>query len=89
MEQCLPRMALGIQFLGLFEHDAFFGYAKQSVVLAQKIQSKLQELGYALFMKSDTNQIFVNVSKEQYQFLSENIDFEIWENAMITMSFDS
>lgn len=70
---------LGIQFLGLFEHDAFFGYAKQSVVLAQKIQSKLQELGYALFMKSDTNQIFVNVSKEQYQFLSENIDFEIWE----------
>ena len=62
-----------------FEHDAFFGYAKQSVVLAQKIQSKLQELGYALFMKSDTNQIFVNVSKEQYQFLSENIDFEIWE----------
>ena len=70
---------LGIQFLGLFEHDAFFGYAKQSGVLAQKIQSKLQELGYALFMKSDTNQIFVNVSKEQYQFLSENIDFEIWE----------
>ena len=70
---------LGIQFLGLFEHDAFFGYAKQSVVLAQKIQTKLQELGYALFMKSDTNQIFVNVSKEQYQFLSENIDFEIWE----------
>ena len=70
---------LGIQFLGLFEHDAFFGYAKQSVVLAQEIQSKLQELGYALFMKSDTNQIFVNVSKEQYQFLSEKIDFEIWE----------
>lgn len=24
-------------------------------------------------MKSDTNQIFVNVSKEQYQFLSENM----------------
>ena len=70
---------LGIQFLGLFEHDAFFRYAKQSVLLAQTIQSKLQELGYALFMKSDTNQIFVNVSKEQYQFLSENIDFEIWE----------
>ena len=59
MEQCLPKgWLLGIQFLGLFEHDAFFGYAKQSVVLAQKIQSKLQELGYALFMKSDTNQIF-------------------------------
>ena len=30
-------------------------------------------------MKSDTNQIFVNVTKEQYQFLSEKIDFEIWE----------
>ena len=70
---------LGIQFLGLFEHDAFFKYAKHSVVLAQKIQSRLQELGYALFMKSDTNQIFVNVTKEQYQFLSEYIDFEIWE----------
>ena len=70
---------LGIQFLGLFEHDAFFDYAKHSVVLAQKIQSRLQDLGYALFMKSDTNQIFVNVTKEQYQFLSENIDFEIWE----------
>lgn len=70
---------LGIQFLGLFEHDAFYSYAKHSVVLAQQIQSKLQKLGYALFMKSDTNQIFVNVTKEQYQFLSEKIDFEIWE----------
>ena len=44
---------LGIQFLGLFEHDAFFDYAKHSVVLAQKIQSRLQDLGYALFMKSE------------------------------------
>ena len=74
---------LGIQFLGLFEHDAFFGYAKQSVVLAQKIQSKLQELGYALFMKSDTNQIFVNVSKEQYISFLMHYLREIQENFWI------
>lgn len=70
---------LGIQFLGLFEKDVFFDYAKHSIDLAQKIQDTLQELGYALFMKSDTNQIFVNVTKEQFQYLSEKVDFEIWE----------
>lgn len=70
---------LGIQFLGLFETDAFYTYAKHSIDLAQKIQNTLQDLGYALFMKSDTNQIFVNVTKEQFQYLIDNIDFEIWE----------
>ena len=70
---------LGIQFLGLFEKDAFFKYAKHSIDLARKIQDTLQEFGYALFMKSDTNQIFVNVTKSQFQYLSENVDFEIWE----------
>lgn len=70
---------LGIQFIGLFQNNAFYTYAKQSNQLASTIQNYLQSLGYALFMKSDTNQIFVNITKEQYHYLSELVDFEIWE----------
>lgn len=70
---------LGIQFVGLFKDNAFIKYAKHELILANKIQNHLQKIGYSLYMKSDTNQIFVNVTKEQYLFLADKIDFEIWE----------
>lgn len=70
---------LGVQFLGLFENDAFFTCAKHANKLAQSIQDKAHELGYPFFMKSDTNQIFLIVTREEYTYLSQYIDFEIWE----------
>ena len=31
-------------------------------------------------MKSDTNQIFPVVNENEYDFLKEKVDFELWEN---------
>ena len=70
---------LGIQFLGLFKNNNFIKYAEHELNLARDIQNFLVNHGYSLFMKSDTNQIFVKVSKEQYVYLVDKVDFEIWE----------
>jgi threonine aldolase len=70
---------LGIQFIGLFENDAFYANAKHANNLAALIQDEAQELGYPLLMHSDTNQIFLEVTKEEYDALTDQVDFEIWE----------
>ena len=71
---------LGIQFIGLFENDAFYECAKHSNLLAAKIQDYLVELKYPLFMRSDTNQIFPVVTKKQLDYLMTEVDFEVWED---------
>lgn len=71
---------LGIQFVGLFEKDAFYSTAKHANEMAAQIQDALFELKYPFLMKSDTNQIFPVVSEQEYLFLKEKVDFELWEN---------
>lgn len=70
---------LGIQFIGLFENDAFYKCADHENKQAQKIQSCLYDLKYPMFMRSETNQVFPIVTVSQFEFLSERVDFEIWE----------
>jgi threonine aldolase len=70
---------LGLQFIGLFEHDAYYKCAKHANDCAQKIQDAAVELGYPLYMKSDTNQIFLSVNDQQLEYLRARVDFEIWE----------
>lgn len=80
---------LGLQFVGLFVNDAFFKHALHENEMAQKIQTYAHELGYPFFMKSTTNQIFLNVNLEQYEYLSKLVDFEIWDKQddVITIRF--
>ena len=70
---------LGLQFIGLFNNDAFFKVARHANEMAQRIQSYAYNLGYPFLMKSTTNQIFLNVTLEQYEYLSKVADFEIWD----------
>lgn len=70
---------LGLQFIGLFEDGAIFKVAKRENEFAQKIQDYAHDLGYSFMMKSSTNQIFLNVSLAQYEYLSKLVDFEIWD----------
>lgn len=70
---------LGIQFIGLFEHDDFYKVAQQQNQFAQAIQSSALEMGYPLFTKSDTNQVFIVVKPHEYEYLKELVDFEIWD----------
>lgn len=71
---------LGIQFAGLFENDAFYTVAKHANEMAAQIQDALFDLKYPFLMKSDTNQIFPFVNENEYVFLKEKVDFELWEN---------
>ncbi len=43
------------------------------------IQNRVKELGYPLLLTSETNQIFVVVTQQEYEYLSTRVDFEIWE----------
>ena len=47
--------------------------------MAQAIQDGIDAFGYPMFMKTNTNQIFPIVTKEQFQFLSDKVSFEVWE----------
>lgn len=71
---------LGLQFIGLFENDDFYKYAKYANDLAAIIQNEAIRLGYPLFMKSTTNQIFLVLDQTQYDYLKDKVDFEIWTN---------
>lgn len=70
---------LGLQFIGLFQSDQFYLYAKQENEMAMQVQKKALELGYPLFMKSETNQIFLVVTHDEYEYLKTRVEFEIWD----------
>ncbi|MGM9947248.1 threonine aldolase family protein [Floccifex sp.] len=70
---------LGVQFIGLFTNDNYFTCGKHANKMSKMIQDELVSLKYPLFMKSDTNQVFPVVSEKQFQYLSQDIDFEVWD----------
>lgn len=69
---------MGLQFIGLFEHDAFYQCAAHANRMAQDVQDEIIKLGYPLYMKSTTNQVFVVLNPVQYEYLKSRVDFEIW-----------
>ena len=69
---------LGLQFLALFENDAFYHIAEHANECAKVIQDCADQVGYPFFMKNNTNQVFLVLEPEEYQALSEKVDFEIW-----------
>ncbi len=70
---------LALQFIGLFENNSFYTIGKKENDLAQEIQDQALELGYPLFMRSDTNQIFLVINKSELEYLKERVDFDIWD----------
>ena len=70
---------LGIQFIGLFENDDFYKVAARENEFARAIQSSALLLGYPLFTKSDTNQVFIVVTPQEYEYLKQYVDFEVWD----------
>lgn len=70
---------IAMQFIGLFEKDEFYKCAKHANDLALQIQEAMIRLGYPLFMRSTTNQIFFVLEPEQYDFLHDKVGFEVWD----------
>lgn len=83
IKQCGGMLAkgwlLGAQFEALFAKDAFYTNAKHAIDLARHLQEAIHELGYPLYMKSDSNLVFPVLTKEQFTQLSQEVDFEVWE----------
>lgn len=69
---------MALQFIGLFENDDFYKCAKSANEMARQIQECAIELGYPLYMKSTTNQIFLLVTEAELKYLRERVDFESW-----------
>ncbi len=69
---------IGMQFIGLFENDDFYKCAAYANELAKTIQDEAIRLGYPLFMRSTTNQVFLVLNQTQLDYLKERVDFEIW-----------
>lgn len=70
---------IAMQFIGLFEEDAFYKTAKYANELGRKVQDEAIRLGYPLFMRSSTNQIFLVLNQIQFDYLKEKVDFEVWD----------
>lgn len=70
---------LGLQFKGLFETDLFFSTSKFANGCAQKLSRAIEQRGYALASKTQTNQIFPILPNALIERLQRQFEFYIWE----------
>ena len=68
----------GIQFETLFEDNLFFDIAKKENVLAERLLEGLKKLNLPLYLKVETNQVFVILSTKQYEAIKEQISCEVF-----------
>jgi threonine aldolase len=66
----------GIQFEVLFEDDLFYQIARKSNFLAYQLEKGLIELGLKMYLKTETNQVFVVLNQELVNKIKSEISFE-------------
>jgi threonine aldolase len=70
---------LGVQFDELFSDDLYLRIGQPAIASAQRICESLVQNGYRLAFDSPTNQIFVILTNEDTQRLSQTVEFSFWE----------
>jgi threonine aldolase len=70
---------LGIQFNTLFQDDLLFRLARYSNSTAAEISTAVVNMGYKLWKKTDSNQVFVIFPPALVQELAKDFDFFVWE----------
>jgi len=70
---------LGIQFDTLFTDGLYFSISRHAIDMAERLKALLRERGYALYIDSPTNQIFVILENEVMERLRQNVSFSFWE----------
>ena len=70
---------LGIQFDVLFEDGLYGDIGKTALEAADRIRTCLGANDYRLAFDSPTNQIFVSLSDDEYDCLSQLVEFSFWE----------
>jgi threonine aldolase len=70
---------IGIQFDTLFTDGLYFRISRHAIDMAVRLKEIFASSGIPLAVDSPTNQQFAILNRNQYNFLSNRIKFEIWE----------
>ncbi|EXJ83937.1 threonine aldolase [Capronia epimyces CBS 606.96] len=70
---------LGIQFSTLLQDDLFLHLARHANSTAAEISSSLVKMGFNLWAKTETNQVFPILPSALVQELQKEFDFYIWD----------
>jgi len=71
---------VGIQFDTLFTDGLYFEIARHAIKMADRVREILREKGYKFYIETVTNQIFVELTPEEYKKVSENVKVGFWEH---------
>ena len=70
----------GLQFETLFQESLYEEVGKTAIQAADRIRQALTQKGYILCVDSPTNQIFIDLNKNEYEKLSDLVETAFWEN---------
>ena len=70
---------LGIQFDTLFTDNLYFEISHHAIEMAEKIKKAFVEKNYELYIDSPTNQQFIILDKDKYDYLRNKVKFSFWE----------
>ena len=70
---------LGIQFDTLFTDGLYFKISHHAIKMAEILKKGFRERGYTFYLDSPTNQQFVILDTEEYEYLKDKVGFSFWE----------
>ena len=70
---------LGLQFDALFTGRLYWEVGRTAMEAAERIRTVMKEKGYAFAFPSPTNQIFITLEDQRYEFLSSRVSMSFWE----------
>ena len=70
---------IGVQFDTLFTDRLYFEISRNAIRMADKMRDVLRRAGYRFHIETVTNQVFVILTPEEYESLSQKIKFSFWE----------
>lgn len=70
---------LGIQFVTLFSDNLYLKNGEHAILQKNKMVKILKDAGYEFFYESPTNQQFILLDKEKYEWLKQKVTVSFWE----------
>lgn len=70
---------MGAEYEVFFRDDLYLRIGDSALIFANRIREALDKKGYRQVVASPTNQIFVELTNEEYESLSEKVDMGFWE----------
>ncbi len=68
----------GIQFETLFENNLFYEIARKENELGQYLESELKRINIEIYMKTETNQIFILIDETKVDDIQKEISCEVF-----------